>query len=164
MDILERCLLVSEEAYKQEEESEKILREKVDYLFKWITFLVSVFHIAVPIIADSSIDQKGWFLPVYIGLMLLLVTALMITIVIQYPIKSKRYPLGSSILQKIQSDEKFQDERYSVYQSILYRDALTKQLAANNRSVAKKIRVVSGFLVAGILGIVVFFSLIILNI
>ena len=164
MNILDHCLTLSEEAYKQEEESEKILREKVDYLFKWLSFLVSVFNIAVPLIASNGIEQKKWFLPMYLVLLLFLMIALVLTIIMQYPKKMKRYPLGSTVLKRIQGDEKYQDEKYNIYQSILYRDALTKKLAENNKSTAKKMSVVCFFLVIGIIGMAIFFSLIILNI
>lgn len=164
LDLLERCLAISEEAYKQEEESGRRLREKVDYLFRWLTIFVGVFNIVIPLIAKSGIQQKSWFVPFYIGLMTVLIVTLVIIITIQYPLKAKRYPLGSDILQKMQKDEKYRDEKYSVYQNILYRDSLTKKLAINNNSIVRKLRWVCVMMIVGMIGIAIFFLLVILNI
>ena len=50
-------LTISEKAYLQEVEREKVIKEKVDYLFKWITFFITVINIAITImIKQSSID------------------------------------------------------------------------------------------------------------
>lgn len=163
MSLLEYCLAISKEAYKQEEESERKLREKVDYLFKWLTIFVGVFNIAVPLIVKIDIQQKNWFLPFYIILMIILAVTLVIIITMQYPLKSKRYPLGSDVLQKIKENEKYRDEKYGVYQNILYWDSMTRKLAANNRLIVKRLQWVCGLLIIGIVGIVIFFSMIIFS-
>ncbi len=160
MSVIKFCLEVSEESYQQEKHREEVLKGRIDYLFRWLTLFVSVFNIAVPIIAkETSIDYENCgFVVLYVLLMILLVTAMIIIVCLEFPKKVKIYPLGSDILKKVKEEpEKYKDEMSNNYQKILYQDAVTKQIQANNDKTAGLLKMVNGILIGAIICMAIFF-------
>ncbi|MEY8324694.1 hypothetical protein AALB47_12410 [Lachnospiraceae bacterium 54-11] len=160
MSLMGFCLEVSEESYQQERHREEVLKNRIDYLFRWLTLFISVFNIAVPIIInEAAIDYKNCgFIFLYVLLMLLLVAAMIIIIFLEFPQKVKIYPLGTDILKKAKEEpQRFEDAMSNNYQKILYRDAVTRQIQKNNDRIAGLLKTVNMILTGAIICMAVFF-------
>lgn len=142
MNLLEFCLQMGKQTYEQEVKREQEIRKRADYLFKWITFIVSIFNIAVPLIVktDNIHFKDCAFVLLYAAIMLLFIVAVILVVSIEFPQKKKYYPLGTDLLKRAKEDiTKFTNETDLQYQSILYTDVLTKKMSDNNDSLVKRL-------------------------
>lgn len=165
MSLMEHCLEISEERYKQEQHREEILKGRVDYLFRWLTLFISIFNLAVPLIVkEAKLNYKDkWFVILYLLLMVLFVAAMLIIVFLEVPQKVKIYPSGTDILKKAKEEpDKYTNEMKFRYQKILYRDVITGKLQQNNDKIASLLKVVNIILAALVVGLAGFFVYIVL--
>ena len=159
MDLMKFSLTISEKAYLQEVDREKVIKEKVDYLFKWITFFITVINIAITImIKQSSIDfsEKKYVLW-YTLLMVCLIVSMIDIVLLQFPGKLKTYPLGSDILKHVQENpEEYSTDLVQVYKEILYRDVMTNQLKKRNNHILYGIIIADVLIIISVLLLAVF--------
>lgn len=136
--LLEEFLKISILAYEDEEKRSTILYKKTDYLFKWLTFVVSIVAIVVPIIAkETNIDiQDQVFVISYVVTLACFLLAIISAIFINIPKKMKLSILGSNMMEIVQNSE-ITDIRDMIYKEILVRDSLTKELRKENERKAK---------------------------
>lgn len=157
---MEFSLEISEETYQQEMHREEVLTRRIDYLFRWLTLLVSVFNIAVPIIVkEVALNYKKFgFVFLYVILMLLLIIAMVIIVYLEFPRKVKIYPLGCDILKRAKEEpQKYEDTISINYQKILYQDTVTRQLQNNNDKIADLLKKVNVLLIGAIVCMAIFF-------
>lgn len=69
--MFEEFLKLSTLAHEEESKRRTILEVKTDYLFKWLTFVITIVGIAVPIIAKQiNIDFNDKFVIIgYVGML-----------------------------------------------------------------------------------------------
>lgn len=161
MEIIKYCQKISDQAYEQEKERENKINCKADYLFKWLTLFVGIFNIAVPIIVkEAEINYRDfWFIVLYIFLMVLVVGAMLVIVILNFPKKVKIYPGGSDILKKIQkSANEDADDFWGAYQNILYKDVLTKQLSKNNNYALVCVTIANILLLMALVCMAIFFG------
>lgn len=136
-EFLEDCLKMSESAYQQEVDRQRAIGEKLDYLFRWLTIFVTVCNIGIPLTA-KVVDETmftGQFWGLYGLLTALLVSAMILIFIIQFPRKQKYFPLGTELLRKVkESRAQYQDRTDWIYQQILYLDNMTKKLVEKKKS------------------------------
>lgn len=159
LDLIEFGLNVSEKAYSQEQEREKIIKEKLDYLFKWITFFITVINIAISFMMKQSVIdfQQKIFVGMYAVLMVVLILAMLVIVCLQFPRKIKTYPLGTDILKQIQSKpQEYGDGKAKNYKEILYKDAMTKQLRKSNDRALKGIVFANAMLIVAVICLALF--------
>lgn len=143
MDVLDFCTQLGKQAYKQEEKREQDIRKRADYLFKWLTFIVSIFNLSIPFIvkAENINYKNAVFIFLYVSIMILFTAAIILVVLAEYPQKKKYFPLGTELLKKAKEDmTKFTDETDLQYQSILYTDVMTKKMSGNNDRLVKLLK------------------------
>ena len=130
--------MLSEKAYAQEQEREKAIKEKLDYLFKWVTLFITVINVALTVMMKQSVVdfQQKVFVYTYEVLMGALICAMIAIVLLQLPRKRKVYPFGTDVLRAIKKYPErfdfFNDEKSQIYKEILYRDTITNQLRKSN--------------------------------
>lgn len=127
MNIMDYSCDMSERAYNQEINREKTIITKTDYLFKWLTIIIAIFNIIIPIVVSSTglNIHDDIFVRLYISIMIVLLLAIVLTIIISLPKKIKRYPMGSEFLKEINKNpDKYKDVISTKYYNILYIDTM----------------------------------------
>lgn len=166
VQLMEYCKEYSAKRLEQEVRREEILRVRTDYIFKWLTLLVAIFNIAIPIIVkETNINtQTAFFIKGYIVVTILVVFAMALIIYIQLPKKIKVFPKASDILKKIQNEpEKYESEVSCEYQKLLTDDAIINTMSNINDRCAKILCVTNFLLFLIVVGMTLFFSYIILG-
>lgn len=153
---LDYAFQISKEAYKQEVERREIIHRKSEYLIKWITIFISVFNIAIPIIAKEIKFECNdcTFIVLYSILMCGLVGAMISLVLLEYPQKVKCYPLGYEILNN--KKNKLSEENVDleiIYNNILIQDSITKKLSQSNNRAANKIIVANICIILAIISL-----------
>lgn len=154
MRVLEYCQKVSKVAYDQEMERQQEIRRKTEFMFKWLTLIISVFSIVVPVVSKKNqfdCNDKV-FRIIYILLMLLLMLDMVIVIFLNVPIKTKRYPCGSDIMKQIQQNRGDYDDMLQLYQDVMFLDILTNKVSVNNDRAVKMLFVANIILALALFG------------
>ncbi len=158
MRLIEFCQQMSDFAYQKESERGKILEQKTDFLFKWLTLIVSIIGIAVPIISKNTAMNVYSipFIVLYAIGMLFLIAAMILILIVHFPRKIKLYELGTDYLQLLVNDEQLCDEREMEYHKILVDDVIIKDMRKMNQISAiiimiAEICIIIGLLVSSIL-------------
>lgn len=164
MDLMEFCKQMSDTAYEQELNREKVIGTKTEYLFKWLTLLVAIFNIAIPIIAkETSVDYSSVvFVVLYVLMMVCLAGAMALVVFINFPRKMKKYPSGTEWMKRIKSHpDKFKNENDFVYQSILCKDVVVEKLKKSNNKAVFCMAIANVLVLVALIFMAIFFGYII---
>lgn len=164
MNPIQFCQQMSDEAYEQELNRERIIGVKTEYLFKWLTLLTAIFNIAVPIIAtETSVDFEGSvFVILYALMMVFLLGAMVMVAAINFPRKVKRNPSGSEWMKRIQNHpEKYETENDFIYQNILCKDVIIEKMKKNNNRSVIFITIANCLLIAALVCMSIFLGYVI---
>lgn len=163
MNLFEFCHQRNNSAYEYECERQKILDSKTDYLFKWLTLIVSVIGIVVPVITKSETDlsQSKGFLWLYIITMIMYVGAMILVLLVSFPRKIKLYRSGSEWLKIARDLQKSgnnlpQKDDIDImkefdYKRILEEDIIIKKIRKKNNKVAYMIMAADICIIAGLI-------------
>lgn len=153
---------ISDYAYEQEKIRRQNLEMKTEYLFKWITFALSIVGVAVPIISKQIQLNvfSTWFVILYCAIVFFLFAAVAVIIIITFPKKMKLHRTASDILKKEQSDGE-QTIEEMIHMMILENDVVTKDMRKKNSMIAIGIMIADICIGLGLLCSIIFFGYII---
>lgn len=157
--LLEEFLKLSTVALEEENKRRTILEQKADYLFKWLTFVISIVGIIVPVVskqAGKDINDK-FIIWAYIVTMIFFIVAIICVITINWPRKRKLSILGNQMMSLVKQNN-ITDIRDVIYKEIMMKDAVTTGLRKENELKATLIILGNIFLVLGIISLAVLVS------
>lgn len=164
MELFSLCEKATDEVYQSELKRQQSVINKTDFLFRWLTMIVSIFNISLPLIVKQvniNINDKKFVL-LYTLLMIILLCDMGLTICVNYPIKYKSDMMGSDWLKFIKDNpDKISNEMDFRYYHILTTDIVSKRLRDNNDRAFKIIRIAYIILIVALGIMALFFSYII---
>lgn len=157
--LLEEFLKLSTIALEDENKRSGMLERKADYLFKWLTFVITIVGIIVPVVSkQTGKDMNDKFaIIVYVVTLTFFVCAIVCVIAINWPRKVKMNILGKEMMDMVKQSN-VTDTRDVIYKEIMMKDVITDELRKQNRGKARLIAWGNIFLVLGILNLIVFIS------
>lgn len=138
IEIMQQCLEVGQEAYRQEVKRQDTIVTKAEYLMKYHTLLIAILNLSLPLLLKyAELKSSVSWMIFYVLTMLMLLSGIIFTLFIQQPKKIKLFPTSASLLKKIQKDaESYQTEEDWIYKKILFYEQSTVTLEnANNSSI-----------------------------
>lgn len=157
--MLEEFLKLSTKALAEENERRSILEQKADYLFKWLTAVITIVGIIVPVISkqtEKNMSDK-FAIAAYSITLISFIIAIGCVIAINWPKKVKLNILGKDMMNLVKQ-RNMTDIRDVIYEEIIIKDFITVELRKQNERKAKLIIGGNIFLTLGLLSLTVFVS------
>lgn len=157
--MLEEFLKLSTKALAEENERRSILEQKADYLFKWLTAVITIVGIIVPVMSkqtEKNMSDK-FAIVAYSVTLISFIIAIGCVIAINWPKKVKLNILGKDMMNLVKQ-RNMTDVRDVIYEEIIIKDFITVELRKQNERKAKLIIGGNIFLILGLLSLTVFVS------
>lgn len=135
MDFYDFCNNATDKLYEQEMNRQKTLITKTELLFKWVTLIITILNITIPLIVkETTIDVKNIiFVILYILLMAIFIAIIILIILINFPVKYKRNLSGADWIEYVKNHtDKIKCENDLMYYVIVSKENVVKSLIKNN--------------------------------
>lgn len=135
MNFYDFCNSTTDRLYEQEINRQKTLITKTELLFKWVTLIMTVLNITIPLIVkETTVDVKDLrFIILYILLMFSFLAIITLIVLINFPVKYKRNKSGVEWIDYVSNhSDKIKCENDLTYQLIISKEIVVKRLIHNN--------------------------------